>query len=101
YDRMNVGKIKLDPFKLNQVWVGGSVGPVVESRADNLPEAALVQHMLGWRDVAQGPAKAFRRIQEVSDAIPSSLYLGLLGMPGMTAYTGLTRIGTIDRKSVV
>lgn len=94
--RMNEGKSYVEPFELNQVMDGGAVGRVVESRADNLPEGALVQHMLGWRDVAQGPAKAFRRIQEVSDAIPSSLYLGLLGMPGMTAYTGLTRIGTIQ-----
>lgn len=94
--RMNEGKSYVEPFELNQVMDGGTVGRVVESKAAKLPEGSLVQHMLGWRDVAQGPAKAFRAIQEVSDAIPSSLYLGLLGMPGMTAYTGLTRIGTIQ-----
>jgi len=94
--RMNEGKSYVEPFELNQVMDGGAVGRVVESKAAKLPEGSLVQHMLGWRDVAQGPAKAFRAIQEVSDAIPSSLYLGLLGMPGMTAYTGLTRIGTIQ-----
>src|SRR5699024_5918434 len=94
--RMNEGKSYVAPFELNQVMDGGAVGRVIESRADDLPEGSLVQHMLGWRDVAQGPAKAFSKIQEVSDAIPSSLYLGLLGMPGITAYTGLTRIGTIQ-----
>lgn len=94
--RMNEGKSYVEPFELNHVMDGGAVGRVVESKAAKLPEGSLVQHMLGWRDVAQGPAKAFRAIQEVSDAIPSSLYLGLLGMPGMTAYTGLTRIGTIQ-----
>lgn len=94
--RMNEGKSYIAPFQLNQVMDGGAVGRVVESTAEQLPVGTLVQHMLGWRDVAQGPAKAFRAIDEVSDSIPSSLYLGLLGMPGITAYTGLTRIGTIQ-----
>ena len=94
--RMNEGKSYIAPFQLNQVMEGGAVGRVVESTAEQLPVGTLVQHMLGWRDVAQGPAKAFRAIDEVSDSIPSSLYLGLLGMPGITAYTGLTRIGTIQ-----
>lgn len=94
--RMNEGKSYIASFKLNQVMDGGAVGRVVESTAEQLPIGTLVQHMLGWRDVAQGPAKAFRAIDEVSDSIPSSLYLGLLGMPGITAYTGLTRIGTIQ-----
>src|SRR5699024_5568678 len=84
-----------------QVMDGGAVGRVGESRTDNLPEGALVQHMLGWRDVAQGPAKAFRRIQEVSDAIPSSFYLELLCMPGMTSYTLLTRLGAMQEGASV
>ncbi|NWN89697.1 MAG: NADP-dependent oxidoreductase [Micrococcaceae bacterium] len=94
--RMNEGKSYIEPFKLNQVMDGGAVGRVMESTAEELPVGTLVQHMLGWRDVAQGPAKAFRAISEVSDSIPSSLYLGLLGMPGITAYTGLTRVGTLQ-----
>lgn len=94
--RMNKGKSYIEPFELNQVMDGGAVGRVVESSAEQLPAGTLVQHMMGWRDVAQGSAKAFNAIREVSDAIPSSLYLGLLGMPGMTAYTGLTRIGPIQ-----
>lgn len=94
--RMNEGKSYIAPFQLNQVMEGGAVGRVVESTAEQLPVGTLVQHVLGWRDVAQGPAKAFRAIPEVSDSIPSSLYLGLLGMPGITAYTGLTRIGTLQ-----
>src|SRR5699024_3135960 len=94
--RMNEGKSYVEPFELNQVMDGGTVGRVVESKAANLAEGSVVQIMLGWRDVVHGLVKAFRAIQEVSDAIPSSLYLGLLGMPGMPAYTGLTRIGTIQ-----
>src|SRR5699024_12734213 len=77
--RMNEGKSYIAPFQLNQVMDDGAVGRVVESTAEQLPVGTLVQHMLGWRDVAQGPAKAFRAIPEVSDSIPSSLYLGLLG----------------------
>lgn len=94
--RMNEGKSYISPFQLNQVMEGGAVGRVIESTTEQLPVGTLVQHMLGWRDIAQGPATSFRAIHEVSEAIPSSLYLGLLGMPGITAYTGLTRIGTIQ-----
>lgn len=94
--RMNEGKSYVPPFQLNQVMDGGAVGRVIESTVDQLPVGTLVQHMQGWRDIAQGPAKSFQAIHEVSDSIPSSVYLGLLGMPGMTAYTGLTRVGNIQ-----
>src|SRR5699024_5372297 len=94
--RMNEGKGYIAPFQLNQALEGEAVGSVVESTAEQLPVGTLVQHTLRWRDVAQRPAKAFPAIPEVSDSIRSSLYLGLLGMPGITAYTGLTRIGTIQ-----
>src|SRR5699024_10558658 len=60
--RMNEGKSYISPLQLNPVMEGGAVGRVVESTAPQLPVGTLVQHMLGWRDVAQGPAKAFRAI---------------------------------------
>src|SRR5699024_5567926 len=99
--RMNEGKSYIAPFKLNQVMDGGAVGRIVESTAEQLPVGTLVQHMFGWRDVAQGPAKAFRAIDEVSDSIPSALYLGLLALPGTTASAGRTRGGPLRQGDTV
>src|SRR5690625_7824083 len=74
---------------------GEAVGWIVESRSSELPEGTVVLHSMGWRDVAQGPATAFQRIERASEDTPLSLYLGLLGMPGITAYIGLTRIAEL------
>jgi NADPH-dependent curcumin reductase CurA len=45
---------------------------------------------LGWREHALLPAAQVRKVD--ASAVPASAYLGVLGMPGLTAYTGLTRI---------
>ena len=95
------------PFKLDETMTGGAVGRVVESRSDDVPVGALVLHQLGWRDVAQGPAKAFTVLPEPpSDAngdkaFDSSLYLGVLGMTGLTAYVGLTEIAKMKPGDIV
>ena len=92
--RMRDEKSYIEPFALNETMTGGAVGRVVESRAQDLPEGTPVLHQLGWRDVAQGPAKAFTPVQEIEGA-PLSVYLGIFGLTGMTAYTGLTRIARL------
>ncbi len=95
------------PFKLDETMTGGAVGRVVESRSDDVPVGALVLHQYGWRDVAQGPAKAFTVLPEPpSDAngdkaFDSSLYLGVLGMTGLTAYVGLTEIAKMKQGDIV
>jgi NADPH-dependent curcumin reductase CurA len=86
--RMNAGKSYSPPFALAAAMTGGAVGRVVESRADGLAVGDLVTHGQGWRDVAQGPATEFRRVERVP-GLPSSVFLGVLGMPGLTAWVGL------------
>ena len=72
---------------------GGAVGEVVESQADGFAAGDLVLHGLGWRDLAVVPAKGARKVEREIDGveISPSTYLGVLGMPGITAYGGLLR----------
>ena len=86
--RMNDSRSYVAPFGLGEPLTGGAVGRVVASRADGLVVGDLVSHDRGWRDVAQGPAAGFRRVEEV-EGLPSSVHLGVLGMPSMTAWVGL------------
>ena len=75
---------------------GGAVGEVVASRADGLRRATLVLHQLGWREYAVLDAK--RRAQaSTPDGVPPARYLGVLGMPGLTAYVGLLDIAPAAR----
>ncbi|MDN7122139.1 NADP-dependent oxidoreductase [Nocardioides sp. ChNu-153] len=98
--RMNEGKSYIPPFALGETMTGGAVGRVVASRDDALAVGTPVLHDLGWRDVAQGPARAFRPVREVPGA-PLSLHLGILGMTGLTAYVGLTRIAGLREGDTV
>ena len=85
--RMNDVKSYVPPFALGQAMEGGAVGRVIESRAEGLAEGDLVQHMLGWRDVAQAPAAAFTKLPSMG--VPDQQWLGNLGLTGGTAYFGL------------
>ncbi|MGY1591971.1 NADP-dependent oxidoreductase [Geodermatophilus sp. SYSU D00708] len=79
------------PWAVGEVMRGGAVGRVVASRAPDLPEGALVLTDAAWREVAVLDAAAVTRLPSLTD-VPPSWFLGVLGMPGLTAYTGLFRI---------
>jgi len=89
--RMNDAKSYVPPFQIGAPLSGAAVGVVVASAASELPEGTLVSHDLGWREYAAGPAKAFRALP-TGFANPS-VFLGVLGVPGFTAYVGLHDIG--------
>jgi NADPH-dependent curcumin reductase CurA len=86
--RMNDVKSYVPPFQLGAPLDGGAVGEVVASTVDSHREGDLVLHGLGWRDYAVGPAKGFRVLERTEGVSPSA-YLGVLGMPGLTAWAGL------------
>ncbi len=86
--RMNDTRSYVPPFALDETMAGGAVGRVVASRSAALAVGVLVTHNQGWRDVAQGPAAEFRSVQEVP-GLPSSVFLGALGMTSLTAWVGL------------
>ncbi|MDV7198971.1 NADP-dependent oxidoreductase [Rhodococcus kroppenstedtii] len=98
--RMNDVKSYVPPFALNETMTGGAVGRVVESTSDEHPVGSLVSHQLGWRDVAQADAAQFR-VVEALDGVPSSAYLGILGMTALTAYVGLQDIAHLRDGDVV
>ncbi len=91
--RMNDVRSYVPPFALDAPLDGGAVGEVVAPGSDAVPVGATVLHQAGWRTHALLPAGAVRTV-DVS-RVPASAYLGVLGMPGMTAYVGLTRIAEL------
>ena len=86
--RMNDMESYITPFELDKAMLGGAVGRVIESRSPDLAEGDLVEHMKGWRDVAQGKSREFSVRREL-DGLPLSVYLGPLGVPALTAWIGL------------
>jgi len=85
--RMNESKSYIPPFALDAPMEGGAVGEVVESKADGFKAGDLVLHMAGWRDEAVIPSKGVMKLPDLG-ASPQT-FLGILGMPGATAYFGL------------
>ena len=73
---------------------------MIASRSADLSEGTLVSHQQGWRDLAQGDAADFRAVPEPG-GLPSSAYLSVLGMTGLTAYTGLTRAASFREGDTV
>ena len=91
--RMSDRKSYVPPFAVGEVITGGVVGEVVESRADAYQTGDIVTGMLGWQlyTVAKGDEASLRKIDPA--AAPVTTALGVLGMPGLTAYFGLLDIG--------
>jgi NADPH-dependent curcumin reductase CurA len=91
--RMNDGKSYAQPQPLDQVMIGGTVGEVIESRNANFAVGDAVVGMGGWQQYAVVDGAQRGVLQKVSTAqIPMSAYLGAVGMPGVTAWYGLTQI---------
>ncbi|MBY6027885.1 NADP-dependent oxidoreductase [Halomonas sp. DP8Y7-1] len=88
--RMSGVKTYIDPFALNAPLEGAAVGEIIESRDDRFKVGDRVTHMGGWRDVAQLSADTVTALPDLD--VPEQAYLGVLGMPGMTAWTGLNAI---------
>jgi NADPH-dependent curcumin reductase CurA len=97
--RMNDARSYLPPFRLDAPLEGGAVGEVLASGDDRVPVGATVLHQAGWREHALLPGGQVR-VVDVS-RVPASAYLGVLGMPGMTAYVGLTRIAPVQEGETV
>ncbi len=85
--RMNDVKSYVPPFQVGEPMDGGAIGEVVESRVEGLKPGDLVQHMSGWRDESVVPARMAQKLPDLGT--PPQLFLGVLGVTGMTAYFGL------------
>lgn len=93
--RMNDVASYVAPFGLGDAMDGGAVGEVVASGDDAVAVAVgtTVVHQGGWREHALLGARHVRPV--AADAVPPQAWLGVLGMPGLTAYVGLTRIAEV------
>jgi len=79
-----------DPVKVGDVMVGGAVGRVVESKSPNFSAGDFVSGQWGWQEYAAVDARTLRKLDP--NVAPVSTALGVLGMPGMTAYFGFLDI---------
>ncbi|MFO1329788.1 MAG: NADP-dependent oxidoreductase [Rubrivivax sp.] len=95
YMRMRMVDMKsyAAPQALDEVMVGGTVGEVIESRDARFAVGDHVVDRGGWQQyaVVGGPALAGLRKVDTT-RVPMSAYLGAVGMPGVTAWVGLTMI---------
>jgi NADPH-dependent curcumin reductase CurA len=98
--RMNDVKSYIPPFQLAQPMNGDAVGVVervgegaVDSNGSTIAIGDTVTHMFGWRTRSVVPAQSARVLN--TSLAPAQAYLGVLGMPGLTAYAGLLRIGEL------
>jgi len=89
--RMRDAESYVAPFEVGEPIVGGIVAEVVESRNSDFEEGDWVMGNLPWQEEQAVTPDQVRKIDE--NAVPPSYYLGVLGMPGMTAYFGLLEIG--------
>ncbi|MHC8561613.1 NADP-dependent oxidoreductase [Streptomyces albidoflavus] len=90
--RMNDVKSYVPPFQLDAPMDGGAVGEVIASEAEGFAVGDHVLHGLGWREYANLPAKHAKKVD--GSLAPLSAYLGVLGMPGLTAYAGLLDVAS-------
>lgn len=88
--RMRAGKSYIPPFEIGQVIESGVVGEVVDSRSSDFKPGEIVSGQLGWR--LYNVANAKQLLRTIPGVSPSTA-LGVLGMPGLTAYFGLLDIG--------
>jgi NADPH-dependent curcumin reductase CurA len=89
--RMREVRSYVPAFELGAALTGGAVGRVEVSRSPRFAEGDWVLHSLGWREWALLDGSGVRTIDP--GAAPVSTALGVLGMPGFTAWYGLFEIG--------
>ncbi|MDB5592280.1 MAG: NADP-dependent oxidoreductase [Enterovirga sp.] len=89
--RMSEAKSYAKPVPVGGPMEGGTVSEVVLSRSDRFRPGDVVLAHGGWQDYAVADARGLRQLDP--EAAPIQTALGILGMPGMTAYTGLANIG--------
>ena len=87
--RISAAKSYAKGVDIDEVMVGQTVGEVLESRHSRLNVGDIVLTQLGWQ-LYGATAEAMK--VDTSRA-PASYYLGLIGMPGLTAYFGLKELG--------
>lgn len=97
--RMTGVRTYVDPYEIGDAIDGGAVGRVTASRHDGFAEGDWVLSMLGWREEGIARGDTLRKLDP--ELAPPSTALGVLGMPGMTAWYGLVHIGRVQAGETV
>src|SRR4051794_27095675 len=97
--RMNDVPSYVPPFRLDRPMDGGAVGEVAVADAAGFAPGDVVLHQLGWREHAVLPAEHVRKVD--ADGLAASAFLGVLGMPGLTAYVGLLDVAGMQEGDTV
>jgi len=92
--RMSGLRTYVDPYAVGDPVEGGAVGRVVESRDERFAEGDWVLSMLGWRESGVVEGERLRKLDP--SVAPPSTALGVLGMPGLTAWVGLVDVGRVQ-----
>lgn len=96
---MNDSKSYIEPVQIGDVMRAGAIGKVIESKH---PKFQLGQTVTGWYGVQQYAVSNGENSYPVDDnQVPMTKFLGVLGMPGMTAYFGLIEVGKVQEGDVV
>lgn len=96
--RMDGAESYVDPFEIGKPMDGGAIGQVVASRSVDFSVGDYVLHEYGWREhfvfsTTDTEDELLGGLQKVDKTVaPIEAYLGVAGMPGMTAYAGLTTV---------
>jgi NADPH-dependent curcumin reductase CurA len=97
--RMTGVRSYVEPFAIGDAIEGGAVGRVVESSYEGLAPGDWVASMLGWREQGVVAGAQLRKLDE--SVAPPSTALGVLGMPGLTAWVGLVDIGGVQEGETI
>jgi NADPH-dependent curcumin reductase len=97
--RMSAARSYAKPVDIGAVMEGRVVGQVARSRDPNFRDGDYVLGGYGWQLYSAVPANGLLRLDP--DEAPLSTALGVLGMPGLTAYVGLSEIGRPQRGETV
>jgi hypothetical protein len=97
--RMNDVQSYAPPFQIGQALQGGAVGEVVASNDPAFKTGEKVQSFFGWREAFNAPAGAVQKFDTMG--LPPQAFLGVAGMPGLTAYVGLLKIAALKDGDIV
>ncbi|HEY3694606.1 NADP-dependent oxidoreductase [Phenylobacterium sp.] len=89
----------VSPFHLGEPLMGGAVGEVIASNDPSLQAGDLVRSDYGWREAFNAQAGKLRKLD--AQGLPPEAFLGVAGMPGLTAYVGLLRVAALKPGDVV
>src|SRR6266446_1388621 len=89
--RMSAAKSYAPSVEIGGLMMGGAVGQVLESKHPGFKPGDIVTAMTGWQEYAVASGPHLRKVDSAGFA-PISTALGILGMPGLTAYYGMREI---------